>query len=326
MRRREFTLLLAGASIGWPLAARAQQSAMPVVGFISSRSRDADAHLVAILHQSLKEAGYVEGHNVAFEYRWAEGRYDRLPTLAADLVHRQVAVIVAGANVTALAAKASSTTIPIFFVIGGDPVKLGLVASFNQPGGNVTGITFLGSALLAKQFELLHKLVPTATTIGVLVNPTNPDAKSETSDVQAAASALGNRLLVVNATAEGELDTAFATLVQQRADALLVGIDPFLNSRADQIVALATRYGVPAIYPLREYVTAGGLMSYAASLADAFHQAGIYIGRILKGEKPSDLPVIQSNKLEFVLNLKAAKALGLDVPPTLLATADEVIE
>jgi putative tryptophan/tyrosine transport system substrate-binding protein len=325
MRRREFITIVGGAA-AWPLVARAQQPAMQVVGFISARSRDTDAYLIAILHQRLKEVGYIDGDNVAFEYRWAAGQYDRLPELMADLVHRQVAVLVAGANVTALAAKASSATIPIVFVNGGDPVKLGLVARLNQPGGNVTGISFLLNALLAKQFELLHKLLPAATTIAVLVNPTNPSAKSETSDVLAAANTLGHRLLVVNAAAEQELDTAFATLVQQRADALLVGADPFLNGRADQIVALATKHGVPAIYPLREYVTAGGLMSYGASIADAFQQAGIYVGRILNGEKPSDLPVIQSTKLEFVINLKTAKVLGLTVPPSLLATADEVIE
>ena len=323
MTRRELITLLGGTTAAWPLAARAQQPGMPLIGLLSARSPAADTPLIAVIRQGLNEAGFVEGRNVGIDYRWSEGRYDRLAGLAADRVRRQVAIIfVLGGDPSALAAKAATATIPIVFSSGTDPVKLGLVSSLNRPGGNLTGVSFLSSLLLAKQLELLRELVPAATTIGFLVN-SNTEAR--TREMQETVRAVGRQLHVVTASTEGELEPALAT-VQQRAGALVIAADPFFEDRRDQLVALAARYALPTSYPFREDAMAGGLMSYGTSPTDTFRQVGIYAGRILKGEKPAELPVQQSTKVEFVINLKTAKALGLTFPITLLGRADEVIE
>ena len=326
MRRREFIAGL-GSAAAWPVVARAQQPAMPVIGFLSSQSADDDYKNVTVpFLQGLKETGYVEGQNVAVEYRWAENQYDRLPALAADLVRRRVAVIVAAGTTAALAAKAATTTIPIVFATGGDPVALGLVASLNRPGANVTGIANLAAELAPKQLQLLRELIPNAAVFGVLADPAFPATQSIIADLQAAARTLGLQLVVVNARTDSDLETAFATFSQQRVGAVLVGTSTFYNRRMEQLAALAARHALPAIFPYREYALAGGLMSYGSSIGYLYHQAGIYTGRILKGEKPADLPVQQVTKIELVINLKTAKALGLTIPETLLATADEVIQ
>jgi putative ABC transport system substrate-binding protein len=327
MRRREVITLLGGTAVTWPLAARAQQPAMPVIGFLHSGSPGPLADQVAAFKQGLNESGYVEGRNVAIEYRWAEGHYDRLPALAADLVARKISVLApAGGVPPALAAKAATAIIPIVFLMGSDPLKAGVVASLNRPERNVTGVSFLENSLGTKRLELLSRMAPTATTIGMLVNPTNPDAEIETKDAQAAAQALGRKLLVVKANTANDIEVAFATLVAQGAGAFTIGGDPFFTSQRGLIIALAARDRLPSMYPHRIFSAAGGLMSYGTSFTEAYRQWGVYIGRILKGTKPADLPVIQPTKFEFVLNLKAAKALDLEVPPSLLAITDEVIE
>ena len=324
MKRREFITLL-GSAAAWPLAARAQQPAMPVVGFLRDTPLGPSAHIMTAFRLGLKEAGFVEGQNVAIEFRSAEGHSDRLPALVADLIRRPAAVIV-GNTSPALAAKAATTTIPIVFASGGDPVTAGLVASLNRPGGNVTGVHFFGVVLGAKRLELLSQLMPKATTIGVLVQPNTPSTEVERSDVLAAAQAAGQQLIVLDATSSRDIEAAFAEFVQRGAGALQVGGGPFMNSNRERIVALGTRHKLPTIFAWREAVVAGGLMSYGTSQSDAYRQAGIYAGRILKGEKPGDLPVMQATKFEFVINLKTAKTLGLEIPDKLLALADEVTE
>jgi putative tryptophan/tyrosine transport system substrate-binding protein len=325
MRRREFITVLGGAA-AWPVAARAQQAAMPVIGVILVQSRESLADALAAFRRGLNEGGYVEGQSVAVEYRSAEGHYDRLPALAADLVHRQVAAILAGANAAALAAKTATSTIPIVFAIGGDPVKLGLVASLNRPGANLTGVSFFANQLETKRLGLLHELVPQADEVAVLINPSQPAAQEQSNEVMEAARVLGISVHILNARSEGDFDAAFAMIVQKRFGALLVAADPFFSSRRDQLVSLAARHAVPAIYEWRDFPATGGLASYGTSLTDAFRQAGVYVGRILKGVKPADLPAVQTIKFEFVINLRTAKALGIDVPPMLSARADEVIE
>jgi putative ABC transport system substrate-binding protein len=319
--------MIGSAAAGWPLAARAQQPAMPVVGFLSVRAPGKSTYAVAAFHQGLKEMGYFEGRNVAIEYRWAEGQNDKLAALAADLVRRRVAVIAAtGGSSSSRVAKAATSTIPIVFGTGEDPLKLGLVASLNRPGGNVTGVnTFIGQ-MEAKRLGLLHELIPTAALVGVLLNQKSSTFATQSNDIQNAARNLGQEIHVVNASSDGDIRSAFATFARLRAAALLVGADPSFNDRREQIVTLAAQYAIPAIYELREFAVAGGLISYGTSLLEAYRQVGLYTGRILKGEKPADLPVVQSTKFELVINLKTARALGLEVPPGLSARADEIIE
>ena len=326
MRRRDFTICLAGAAAAWPLAARGQQKSMPVIGVLTPTSPAPFSPLMDAFRQGLGETGYVEGQNVAIEFRWAEGHYEWLPALAADLVGRKVNLIMANSPPAALAAKAATSTIPIVFRGGGDPVAGGLVASLARPGGNLTGVSFVVDELTAKRFELLFELVPQAGMIALLVNPNNVNTEQVVRDVQDAASSKGLQVHVLNAGSESEIDKAFASLVQLHAGALVISADPFLSTRREQLVALASRHAVPAIYAWREFAAIGGLISYGASLTAAFHLVGVYAGKILKGAKPADLPVEQPTTFELVVNLKTATALGLTVPQSVLARADEVIE
>ena len=326
MKRREFITLL-GATATWPLTAPAQQPAIPVVGFLGTASAGPFAHLVAGFRRGLQEAGFVEGRNVTIEYRWAEGQYDRVPALAADLVRRQVAIIVTvGGETSATAAKAATATIPIVFNVGADPVKLGLVTSLARPGGNATGVNIFTTELVEKRLGLLRDLVPAATTVAVLSNPNFPAAVANVRESEAAARAIGKQVVIFNASSDAKIETAFANIVQARPGALLVGADPFFNSRRGLIVALAARHAVPAIYEWREFAEAGGLVSYGTSLVEAYRQQGIYVGRILKGETPADLPIVQLSKFELIINLNTARALDFAIPPGVLAIADEVIE
>jgi putative ABC transport system substrate-binding protein len=325
VKRREFIKLFGGTAAAWPLAAHAQQPSVPVVGLLSGI--DPDDRQLAAVEQGLNQAGYIAGKSVMIEHRSAAGQYDRLPALANDLVRQQVAVIVTIlGTLSALSAKTATTTIPIVFAIGTDPVKAGLVPSLNRPGGNVTGVTFLSNALAAKRLGLLRELVPSITAVGDLVNPTNPNAADETNDMQIAAQSLGLQLRIVNASTEREIDAAFANFADQRLKALIVTADAFFSGRRDQLVSLAARHALPTMYWLREFASDGGLMSYGTSITEAFRAAGVYAGRVLKGEKTAHLPVVQSTKFELVINLRIAKTLGLTIPPGVLAIADEVIE
>ena len=327
MKRREFITLLGGAAATWPLAARAQQPMVPVVGFLGLTSPQAFATEVAAFHRGLSETGYIEGQNVAIEYRWAHGQFDQLPALASDLVRHRVSILAAlGTPASALAAKSATTTIPIVFVTGGDPVRMGLVQSFNRPGGNATGVYMLTAALEPKRLELIHELVPNASVIGVIVDPNSPDTGLMMMELPAAARALGQQIKIINASDERELDAAFAAMAEQRVGAVVVTSSPFYFPQRQKFIALASRYAVPTVYFFRDFAEAGGLMSYGTSLADAYRQSGVYTGRILKGERPSDLPIQQSVKVELVINMKTAKTLGLTFPNTLLGRADEVIE
>jgi len=326
VRRREFITLLGGAAAAWPLAARAQQSAMPVVGFLSSGSPTLWVSFVAGFRQGLNETGFIDGQNVTIEYHWAEGRYDRLPMLAADLARRQVEVIVAGGPPAIHAAKAATSAIPIVFTSGDDPVQAGFVVSFNRPGGNLTGVHLFLTELNTKKLGLMRDLLPQVKVMAMLLNPTNQNADPQSKELQAVGRALGVQIDIFNASSESEIDAAFISIAQQQFSALIVGNDPFFVGRREQLVALAARHAIPVVYDLREYADAGGLMTYGTNLKNSYRQAGIYVGRILKGEKPADLPVLRSTKFEFVINLKTAKALGLTFPPGLLAIADEVIE
>jgi len=327
MIRREFITLLGGAAAAWPLTARAQQAAMPVIGYLSSASPDRDAGRLRALRQGLSETGFIESRNVVIKYRWADEQHDRLPALAADLVHQQVAVIAQAGHVLGVfAAKAATTTIPIVFVTGVDPVGLGLVASLSRPGVNLTGVTTLGIELEPKRLELLHELIPAARTVGALVNRMHPIAEAQSSELQAAARGLGLKLQILDASTERDFDAVFARLVELQADGLVIATDGLFISQSEHLARLAVRHAMPAIFQLRTFAAAGGLMSYGGDFAEMYRQSGVYVGRILKGEKPVDLPVQQVTRVELVLNLKTAKALGLEVPPTLLARADEVIE
>jgi putative tryptophan/tyrosine transport system substrate-binding protein len=326
MRRREFITLLGGAVASWPFAAGAQQAAMPVIGVLGATSPDLAADFLHSFREALKDTGFVESENVAIVYVWAEHQIDRLPGLAAELTRRRVAALATIGNAATLASKAATTTIPIVFQVGDDPVRLGLVASLARPGGNLTGVNFFAGELAAKRLELLHDLVPAATRVAVLINPGNPNAEVVLRDVQAGARAMGLQLQVHNVATPGEIDAAFATFVRERPDAVFVGPDPFFRARRVQLALLAAHHRLPATYALRDYAEAGGLMSYGASLSDAFRQVGSYVGRILKGAKAADLPVVQSTKFELVINLQAGRILGLNVPSSLLARADEVIE
>jgi putative ABC transport system substrate-binding protein len=327
MRRRNFLGVVGGAVVALPRVARAQQPAIPVIGYLTSRSAGETAALVAAFRKGLAEAGYVEGQNVAVEYRWAEGQYDRLPALAADLVQRGVAVLVTtGGEPAALAAKAATSTIPIVFAVGGDPVKTGLVESFNRPGGNATGVYVLTTAPEAKRLGLLHEMVPGTRVVGILIDPNYQQAETQAQELRDAAGTIGQGLHIANAGSDAELESALETLVRERADALLVSAAPFFDTRRGRIIAFAAEHRMPAIYQFREYVAGGGLMSYGVSLPEGYRQVGLYAGQILKGAKPADLPIVQSIKFEFVINLKTAKTLGIEVPAMLLARADEVIE
>jgi putative ABC transport system substrate-binding protein len=327
MRRREFVTLLGGAALAWPLAARAQQSAMPVIGFMSTRSPAEAASDLAAFRQGLGQTGYFEGKNVAIEYRWAEGRYDRLPAFAAELVARQVAVIAAvGGEPSGLAAKAATATIPIVCTLSGDAVAAGLVAHLNRPGGNITGVTIMGFEMGPKRVELAHELVPTGSALATLINSKFPLTLAEARDMEAAAHSFGLQLTVLDGSTEAEIDAAFAGLARQKVDALLISTDPFLYGQREQIVQLAARYKIPTLYPLREFVDAGGLMSYGPNVHNGYRQAGIYVGRILKGENVGELPVVQPTKFDLVINLRTARTLGLEIPTILLIRADEIIE